>query len=142
MHLPTICAWMSIAFCVYLPNFATPSLPPEDFLLCNKNSPQKHLSFQDDLKCQPQRLHKMESCSATIFSFQATLRKIQAYFCFTKEIRWTTHFYFFGSKFKESKTVDGSPPGHLICNSWKFTKSTRDGKFMPLPGLQNFQNKQ
>ena len=81
----------------------------------------------------------MESCAATIFSSHATLKKIQAYFCFTKEIRWTTHFNFFESKFKESKIADGSPPGHLICSSWRFTKNTRDGKLKPLSGLRNFQ---
>ena len=55
------------------------------------------------------------------------MRKISAYFCFTKEIHWTTHFYSFGSKFKETKTVDGPPPSHFICNSWKYSKKTRDG---------------
>ena len=101
---------------------------PESFLLCNKNSPRKHFAFQEQMKCQPQQLNRVKTCSASIFSTHSSLRKISAYFCFSKEIHWTTHFYFFGSKFKETKVVDAAPPGHLICNSWRYTKQTRDGK--------------
>ena len=70
----------------------------------------------------------METCLASVFSTHSSLRKISAYFCFSKEIHWTTHFYFFGSRLKKTKVVDAAPPGHLICNFWRFTKQTRDGK--------------
>ena len=57
--------------------------------------------------------------SASAFSPHSYLQKISAYFCFSKAIHWTKHFYFFGSKFKETKVVDAAPLGHLICNSWR-----------------------
>ena len=80
------------------------------------------------MKYQPQQLNRVKTCSASFFSTHSSIRKISAYFCFSKEIHWTTHLYFFGSKIKETKVVDAAPPGHLICNSWRFTKQTRDGK--------------
>ena len=73
------------------------------------------------MKCQPQQLNRVKTCSASILSTLSTSRNILL-------LDWTTHFYFFGSKFKETKVVDADPPGHLICNSWRFTKQTRDGK--------------
>ena len=108
--------------------FNSGSFRPESFLLCNRNSPTKHLAFQEQMKCQPKQLKRVETCSASVFSTHSSLQKISTYFCFSKEIHWTTHFYFFGSKFKDTKVVDAAPPGHLTCNFWRFTKQTRDGK--------------
>ena len=109
----------------------------QSFLLCNKNSPKKHFTFQDRMECQLQKLQRLESCYADVFSTRSTFRRITAYFCFSKEIRWTTHFYFFGSKFKETKTVDGLLPSHLVCNSWRLTKQTGDGKLQASNGGRN-----
>jgi len=75
---------------------------PETFLLYNKNSLKKHYAFQEQMKCQLQKLQWLETCTASIYSTQTTLKCITAYFCFSKEIRWTTHFYLFGSKWKYS----------------------------------------
>ena len=94
--------------------YVSGSFRPESFLLCNRNSPRKHYAFKEQMKCQPQQLNQVKTCLASIFSTHSSLRKISAYFCFSKEIHWMTHFYFFGSKFKETKVVDA-----LVCNSWE-----------------------
>ena len=108
---------------MYIVNFAMcftfVSFRPELFLLCKRNSPKEQFSFHEQLKCQTPRVKRMETCSASAFSPHSYLPKISAYFCFSKAIHWTTHFYFFGSKFKEIKVVDAAPLGHLICNSWR-----------------------
>ena len=57
---------------------------------------------------------------------------MRAYFCFTKQTRWTSHFFFFGSKYKETHVVDSQPPSPLRCKSWSSTKNTQDGKLIEL----------
>ena len=99
----------------------------EPFLLCAKGHIKKHYSFDSPIDCPHQSLSKIKHCSATVFFASTTLKRIPAYICFSQEIRWTTNFYFFGSKFKEVKTIDSPPPAPIICNSWKTTRNTRDG---------------
>ena len=99
----------------------------EIFHLCNKHQLKKHYSFDEPIYCPPQQLSRVEHCSASVYHTTTHLKRIVAFFCFTKETHWTTHFYFFGSKFKETQIVDSSPPSHQICDSWRATKNTRDG---------------
>ena len=103
---------------------------PEPFLLCNKQHLIKHYHFDNPVQCLPQKSTTVHHCSGTIYHPTSHLKPIVAYFCFTKEIRWTTHFYFFGSKVKETKTVDAPPPTQETCNSWAVTKNTRDGRLV------------
>ena len=118
-----VCFFMCSLFFCFI--FISGSLRPELFLLCDRNSPRKHFGFQKQMKCQLQQLKCVEICSASVFSTQLFFMKN---ICFSKEIHWMTHFHFFGSKIKETKVVDANPPGHLICNCWRFTKQTRDGQ--------------
>ena len=104
----------------------------EPFLLCNKNRPHKHFAFAPPMNCQPQHLVRSEECKAEIFSTQSTLKLVRAYFCFTKQTRWTSHFFFFGSKYKETHVVDSQPHSPLRCKSWSSTKNTQDGKLIEL----------
>ena len=57
---------------------------------------------------------------------------MRAYLCFTKQTRWTSHFFFFGSKYKETHVVDSQPPSPLSCKSWSSIENTRDGKLIEL----------
>ena len=102
------------------------------FSLCNKNRPHKHFAFAPPMNYQPQHFVRSEECKAEIFSTQSTLKPVRAYFCFTKQTRWTSHFFFFGSKYKETHVVDSQPPSPQSCKSWSSTKNTRDGKLIEL----------
>ena len=111
-----------LVLCFLIPlNFCSLALEP--FLLCNKNRPHKHFAFAPPMNCQPQHFVRSKECKAEIFSTQSTLKPVRAYFCFTKQTHWTSHFFFFGSKYKETHVVDSQPPSPLSCKSWSSTKA-------------------
>ena len=115
-----------------------PLAPSASFLVCNKQRLKKYYFLDNPVQCSPQTVRKIEHCDSTIYRPSTHLKRVEAFFCFTKETTWTTHFYFFGSKIKETKIVDAPPPVHQLCDSWILTKNTRDGPLTTSDG-QTFQ---
>ena len=69
------------------------------------------------MECQPQKLQRLETCYADVFSTRSTLRRITAYFCFSKKLDGPLTFTFLAVNLKRTKTlktVDGLPPSHLV----------------------------